>query len=71
MPPEILGPFGLAVALIVAVAVLWREHQRADADDRKERDDWKSIAQASQRDMARLTSTIEAKLDIKVPPPSL
>lgn len=38
MPPEILGPTGVAVAAVIAVAALWREHLRSDADDREQRD---------------------------------
>ena len=46
MPPEILGPTGLLVAALLAIAflvrvilsVLWPEHLRADADDRAQRD---------------------------------
>lgn len=38
MPPELLGPLGLTVALGFAVVALWRDHLRADADDRAERD---------------------------------
>lgn len=46
MPPELLGPFGLAVALLIAVAALWRDHLRADADDRAQRDEAFTIAHA-------------------------
>lgn len=38
MPPEVLGPLGLTVALGIAVGALWRDHLRADADDRAQRD---------------------------------
>lgn len=38
MPPEILGPLGLTVALGFAVLALWQQHLRADADDRVQRD---------------------------------
>lgn len=34
MPPEILGPLGATVLLGIAVIALWRDHLRADADDR-------------------------------------
>ena len=36
--PEILGPLGLTIALGIAVGLLWREHLKADAEDRKQRD---------------------------------
>ena len=39
MPPEaLLGPFALLAAALIAVGVLWREHLKADADDRAQRD---------------------------------
>jgi hypothetical protein len=38
VPAEILGPFGLGIAAIAVVGVLWREHLRADVDDRAQRD---------------------------------
>lgn len=38
MPPELLGPGALLVAALIAVGVLWREHLRGDADDRRQRD---------------------------------
>ncbi len=38
MPPEILGPFGLVIAALSAVAVLWRSHERNDKDVLAQRD---------------------------------
>jgi len=39
VPPEaLLGPFALLAAALLAVGVLWREHLKADADDRTQRD---------------------------------
>lgn len=38
MPPEFLGPTGLLVAALAVVAALWREHLKADQDDRDQRD---------------------------------
>jgi len=39
VPPEaLLGPFALLAAALIAVGVLWREHLKADADDRTQRD---------------------------------
>lgn len=68
MPPEILGPTGLLVAALTAVAVLWRSHERSDKDMREERDEWRDLAQAEQRDGHRLTAAVEQLLGIKVPP---
>lgn len=44
MPPELLGPLGLTVALALAAAGLWREHLKSDADDRAQRDDALAMA---------------------------
>lgn len=53
MPPELFGPAGLLVALLVAVAALWRDHLRADAEDRKQRDNalagWAAQTEATNR----------------------
>ena len=60
MPPDLLGPFGLAVALAIAVSALWRDHMRADADDRSQRDTalagWREQVAATNR----LADAIEA-----------
>ncbi len=34
MPPELLGPAGVAVAALIAVAALWREHIKSDQRER-------------------------------------
>lgn len=68
MPPELLGPTGLVAAALAAVAVLWREHLRTDKDVRDERNEWRELALAEQRDGSRLTAAVEAALGIKVPP---
>ena len=53
MPAELYGPAGLLVALAFAVAALWRDHVRADADDRSQRDTalagWKAQTDATNR----------------------
>ena len=41
---QIIGPLGLTVAAVYAIKVLWADHQRSDADDRRERDEWKALA---------------------------
>ena len=38
MTPELLGPSALLAAALLAVGVLWREHLKADQDDRDQRD---------------------------------
>lgn len=38
MPPELLGPLGLTAAAVIAVIALWRDHLKADQDDRTQRD---------------------------------
>ena len=38
MPPELLGPYALTAAVLIAVAVLWRIHLKADDDVRSQRD---------------------------------
>lgn len=61
MPPELLGPLGLTIALGLAVLALWRDHIRADADDRAQRDTaiagWRDQTNAT----TRLADAIEAK----------
>lgn len=68
MPPELLGPTGLLVAALLAVGVLWRAHERSDKDVRDDRDEWRDLALAEQRDELRLIAAVEKVLDIKVPP---
>ena len=59
--PELLGPFGLVVGAVVALGVLWREHLRADAEDRRQRDD--AIAEAREQTAVtkRLADALEAR----------
>lgn len=59
MPPEILGPTGLLIAALAAVAILWREKVKADLRVQKDSDDWKAIALASQATVTRLTDLVE------------
>lgn len=37
-PQVLLGPLGLAAFLLLVVGALWRDHLRADQDDREQRD---------------------------------
>lgn len=46
MPADLFGPLGLLVALAFAVSALWRDHLRADADDRAQRDRALAISEA-------------------------
>lgn len=63
----LLGPTGAVVALAIAVGVLWRDHMRADADDRAQRDvalaGWREQTAATREQTAatvRLAESIEA-----------
>lgn len=44
--PDLLGPYALLVGALIAVVLLWRDHLRADADDRAQRDEAFGIAHA-------------------------
>lgn len=46
MPPELLGPAGALVGAVAIIVILWRDHQRADQDDRTQRDQAFAIAHA-------------------------
>jgi hypothetical protein len=58
----LLGPLGLTVALGFAVLALWRDHLRADADDRVQRSEaiagWREQTAATNR----LADAIEADI---------
>lgn len=54
IPPDaLLGPGALLIATLIAVAVLWREHQRADERERKLTDTalegWKGATAVAER----------------------
>ena len=38
MPTDLYGPLGLLIALSAGIGILWREHLKADKDDRDQRD---------------------------------
>lgn len=68
IPPELLGPAGLLVASLLVIGVLWRDHLRADADDRAQRDTaiegWRAQVEATNRLISasnRLAAAIEAR----------
>ena len=44
VPPELLGPFALTIASVIAVMVLAREHRRSDRLMETDRDYWRSLA---------------------------
>lgn len=60
-PASLTGPLAALAGSIVVIVALWRDHLRADADDRSQRD----IAIAGWRDQTgattRLADAIEAK----------
>lgn len=53
IPPDLLGPLGLTVALAIAVYALWRDHVRSDADVLATRDTalagWRAQTEATER----------------------
>lgn len=60
MPPEsLLGPVGVAVGALIVVGVLWREHLRADDEDRKQRDDALAANRKLEASVAELARAIE------------
>ena len=61
MPAELYGPAGLLVALVLATAALWRDHVRADADVRTQRDTAIVGWQAQTTATNRLADSIEER----------
>lgn len=59
-PPDLLGPLGLLVAALLATAVLWKDHLRADADDRAQRDRAVAIAEGLVDGLRELTAAVHA-----------
>jgi hypothetical protein len=48
VPPEaLLGPGALLIGALISVAILWREHLKADADDRLQRDAFAALLDKS------------------------
>lgn len=63
MPPELLGPTGLLFALLVAVGVLWRDHMRADQEDRRQRDKLIVVVEGLVPALQELTATVRADIE--------
>lgn len=61
MPPELFGPQALLVAALAVVAVLWRDHLRADQDDRAQRDRAQGIAEQAVGGLARMADAWEQR----------
>ena len=61
IPPELFGPLGLTIAALGAVLVLWRDHMRADVDDRAQRDRALGIAETAVAGTARMADAWEAR----------
>jgi hypothetical protein len=61
VPPEILGPFGALVALGIAVAALWRSHERSDHDVMAQRDRAFAGWEAQTTATNRLADAIETR----------
>lgn len=58
---QVLGPLGALVGAVVTVVVLWREHVKADADDRAQRDKAIAIAETAVAGLARLADAWETR----------
>lgn len=59
VPPELLGPAGLAVGAIIVVGVLWRDHVRSDSDVRKQRDDLAAINEHLRGTLDKMSGVVE------------
>lgn len=64
---QLLGPVGLTVGAVAVALALWREHLRADADDRKQRDialeGWKAQTDANAAAAAAAEKDAAARLE--------
>jgi hypothetical protein len=61
MSPEIFGPQGLLIAALSVIVVLWRDHLRADQDDRNQRDKALGIAESAVAGTSRMADAWEAR----------
>ena len=48
----------IATSMTTVVGILWRLHVQADADDRKDRDGWRGIAETALGKLAELTAAV-------------
>lgn len=60
IPPEALGPAGVAFVALIAAVVLWRRHEADDKDVRTDRDYWRSLALMG-TDLADKATTIAVR----------
>lgn len=61
LPPEVLGPLGLTIALGIAVGLLWRDHLRGDARERQKADDTFLLARDAVDALKRLAAVAEKR----------
>lgn len=61
MPDALLGPTAALVGAIIVIGTLWREHLRADAEDRRQRDEAIAEAREQLAVTERLTAALEAR----------
>lgn len=62
MPGDaLLGPLALLVAALLAIGVLWREHMRADQDDRDQRDKAMLLLEAALDGTKRMATAWEER----------
>jgi len=59
VPPELLGPLGVTVGALIVAGVLWRDHLRSDAEDRAQRDEWKTSAQELLKSIPALVAGVD------------
>lgn len=58
VPEAVLGPYGLLVAALIAIGVLWRDHQAAD----RARNTQLDVALSGWRDQTDATRELTAEL---------
>jgi len=63
-----IDPTVVIAAIAALSAALGTAARMIYMDLRRDRDEWKALAVASEKDIGRLTTVVEAALSIKVPP---